>query len=214
VNSPLGPFIQKQGARVSEEEAVKIFNASRINLNLHSSPYHRGINPEGDYVNPRTFDLAAAGAFQLVDVRGQLPEFFVPEEEVVTFQTLAEARVKIDHYLAHEEERRRIARNGRERCLRDHTYGVRLAQALETIEDICPGKLPQRVRPEKPLEQLRRQFPDDHPVQVMLSRVPPEVEELGQLVDSLRQGEEPLTETEAIFWLLHEFQQGLERGRF
>ena len=44
-------------------EAVKIFNASRINLNLHSSPYHLGINPEGDYVNPRTFDLAAAGPF-------------------------------------------------------------------------------------------------------------------------------------------------------
>jgi hypothetical protein len=48
----------------------------------------------------------------------------------------------------------------------------------------------------------------------MLSRVPPEVEELGQLVDSLREGEEPLTETETVFWLLHEFQQGLERGRF
>ena len=63
LNSPLGAYIQKQGARVPEEEAVKIFNASRINLNLHSSPYHLGINPEGDYVNPRTFDLAAAGPF-------------------------------------------------------------------------------------------------------------------------------------------------------
>jgi spore maturation protein CgeB len=142
LNSPLGPFIQKQGARISEEEAVKIFNASRINFNLHSSPYHLGINPEGDYVNPRTFDLAAAGAFQLVDVRGQLPEFFMPEEEVATFQTLAEARVKIDHYLAHEEDRRRVAEKGRERCLRDHTYCVRLTQALEIIEDICPGNWP------------------------------------------------------------------------
>jgi hypothetical protein len=82
------------------------------------------------------------------------------------------------------------------------------------LEDICPGRLPQRVRPKPPLEQLRRQFPDDHPVQIMLARVPPEVEELSQLVDCLRKGEEPLTETEAIFWLLHEFQQGLERGRF
>jgi spore maturation protein CgeB len=214
LNSPLGPFIQKQGARVSEEEAVKIFNASRINLNLHSSPYHLGINPEGDYVNPRTFDLAAAGAFQLVDLRGQLPEFFKPEEEVATFLSLAEARGKIDHYLAHEEERLEVAKKGRECCLQYHTYTVRLAQALERIEDICPGRLPQRPRPKKPLEQLRRHFPDDHPVQAMLSRVAPEVEELGQLVDSLKAGEEPLTETEAIFWLLHEFQRGLERGRF
>jgi len=214
LNSPLGPVIQKQGARVSEEEAVKIFNASRINLNLHSSPYHLGINPEGDYLNPRTFDLAATGAFQLVDARGQLPEFFKPEEEVATFLSLAEARVMIDHFLAHEEERLRVAQKGRERCLRDHTYTVRLGQALELIDEICPGRLPQRPRPKKPLEQLRQKFPGDHPVQAMLNRVPPEVEELAQLVDSLKAGEEPLTETEAIFWLLHEFQQGLERGRF
>jgi spore maturation protein CgeB len=214
LNSPLGPFIQKQGARVTEEEAVKIFSASRINLNLHSSPYHLGINPEGDYLNPRTFYLAAAGAFQLVDLRGQLSEFFKPEEEVATFLSLAEARGKIDYFLAHEEERLRVAQKGRQRCLRDHTYSVRLSQALEIIDEICPGRLPQRPRPEKPMEQLRRHFPEDHPVQAMLSRVPSEVEELGQLVDTLRAGEEPLTETEAIFWLLHEFQQGLERGLF
>ena len=214
LHSPLGPYIQKQGARVLEEEAVKIFNASRINLNLHSSPYHLGINPEGDYLNPRTFDLAAARAFQLVDWRAQLPKFFNLEEEMVTFQNLAEAREKIDYFLAHEEERLRVARKGRERCLRDHTYSVRMSQALEIIEDLCPGRLPQRSRPEKPLEQLRRRFPEDHPVQAMLQRVPPEVQELGQLVDTLKAGEDPLTETEAIFWLLHEFQQGLERGRF
>ena len=213
-NSPLGPFIQNQGARVSEEEAVKIFNASRINLNLHSSPYHLGINPEGDYLNPRTFDLAAAGAFQLVDPRLQLPEFFRPEEEVVTFHDLTEARGKIAFFLAHEEERLRVAQAGRERCLRDHTFSIRMDQALGLIAELCPGKLPQRARPEKPRERLRRLFPENHPVQAMLRRVPPEVEELGQLVDFLQEGEEPLTEAEAIFWLLHEFQQGLARGRF
>ncbi len=214
LNSPLGPYIQKKGARVSEEEAVRIFNASRINLNLHSSPYHQGINPQGDYVNPRTFDVAAAGAFQLVDRRTQLPEFFVSGEEVATFASLAEAREKIAYFLDHEEERREVARRGRERCLRDHTYQVRLAQALDLIEELCPGRLPRRPQPEKPLTQLRRQFPEAHPVQAMLKRVPPEVEDLSQLVETFRAGEEPLTETEAIFWLLHEFQQGLERGRF
>jgi spore maturation protein CgeB len=214
LHSPLRPYIQNQGARVSEEEAVKIFNASRVNLNLHSSPYHLGINPEGDYLNPRTFDLAATGAFQLVDRRAQLPEFFKPEKEVTTFQNLAEAREKIDFFLAHEEERQRVARKGQERCLRDHTYRVRMSQALEIIEDLCPDRLPQRSPLEKPLEQLRRRFPEDHPVQAMLQQVPPEVEELNQLVETLKAGEDPLTEAEAIFWLLHEFQQGLERGRF
>jgi len=214
VHSPLGPFIQNQAARVSEEEAVKIFNASCINLNLHSSPYHLGINPEGDYLNPRTFDLAAAGAFQLVDPRLQLPEFFRPEEEVAIFRDLTEAREKIAFFLSHQEERLRVAHQGRERCLRDHTYSLRMEQALDLIADLCPGKLPQRARPERPLQQLRQRFPENHPVQAMLQKVPPEVEELGDLVETLKEGEEPLTEAEAIFWLLHEFQQGLARGRF
>ena len=177
-------------------------------------PFTRGSTPKGDFVNPRTFDLATAGAFQLVDRRGQLPEFFRAEEELATFGSLAEAREKIDYFLAYEEERRRVAGRGRERCLRDHTYSVRLAHALDMIEELCPGRLPRRARPERPVEQLQRLFPIDHPVQDMLKRVPPEVVELGQLVDTLREGDEPLTETEAIFWLLHEFQQGLERGRF
>jgi spore maturation protein CgeB len=214
MHSPLGPFIQNHGAWVLEDEAVKIFNASRINLNLHSSPYHLAINPEGDYVNPRTFDLAAAGAFQLVDPRGQLSAFFQPEEEVALFHDLTEAREKIAYYLSHEEERLQVAHQGRQRCLRDHTFSIRLEQALDLIADLCPGKLPQRPPPEKPLEQLRRGFPENHPVQALLQRVPPEVEDLSQLVDTLKEGDEPLTETEAIFWLLHEFQQGLARGRF
>ncbi|MGQ9687689.1 MAG: glycosyltransferase family protein [Desulfobaccales bacterium] len=214
LNSPLGPLIQNQGARVSTEEAVKIFAASRINLNLHSSPYHEGINPDGDYLNPRTFDLAAAGAFQLVDRRRQLGEFFQLEEEVATFGDLAEAREKISYFLAYGEARQEVARKGRERLLREHTYAIRLGQALSLIEELHPGRLPRRPRPAKPLDQVRRHFPADHPVQELLKKMPPEVEELEQLVDVLRAGDEPLTDTEAIFWLLHEFHQGIRRGRF
>ncbi len=215
LTSPLGPFIQKQGARVSEEEIVRIFNASLINLNLHSSPFHAGINPQGDYLNPRVFDLAAAGAFQLVDWRSQLPEFFQPELEVVTFTSLTEVREKIGYFLAHAEERCQLALKSRERCRRDHTYTQRLDEALEIIQDLHPGVLPQRPRPESPWQSLRRLFPPDHPVQVLLARPGLEqVSDLGDLVERLKEDDAPLTEPEAIFWLLHEFQQGLKRGRF
>ncbi|MEW6387018.1 MAG: glycosyltransferase [Thermodesulfobacteriota bacterium] len=215
LTGPLSHHIQNQAARVSEEEAVKIFNATRINLNLHSSPFHGGINPQGDYLNPRVFDLAACGAFQLVDWRNQLPEFFTPDRELVTFTSLAEAREKIDYYLAHEEERRLIAQQGRERCLREHTYASRLATALEIIEDFHPGVLPHRPRAEAPFKQLRSFFPVDHPVQTLLGRSDlAEITDLSELVQRLKEAEEPLTEAEAIFWLLDEFYQGYKRGRF
>ncbi len=214
LSSPLGHLVQNQGARVSEDEAVCIFNASLINLNLHSSPFHPGINPDGDYLNPRVFDLAAAGAFQLVDRRSQLPEFFQPEEELATFSHLTEAREKISYFLAHEEERRNIADRGRERCLKDHTYARRMQEALDIIEDLHPGVLSRRPSPMKPLELLRRQFPAEHPVQAVLARAPQEIAELGDLVEHLKAGEAPLSEPEAMLWLLHEFSEGLQRGRF
>ncbi|MBI4644930.1 MAG: glycosyltransferase [Deltaproteobacteria bacterium] len=211
LNSPLAPCIQNQAARVSEEDSVKVFNTSRINLNLHSSPFHAGINPQGDYLNPRVFDLAACGAFQLVDWRAQLPEFFTPDKELATFTSLAEAREKISYYLAHEDDRRRLAAAGRERVLREHTYARRLATALEIIQDLHPGALPHRRPQESAAAPVQACFPADHPVQALLDRLPEGTPpDLEGLVSRIKESDEPLTEPEAILWFLHEFRRGLQ----
>ena len=108
-----------------------------------------------------------------------------------------------------------MARQGRERCLRDHTMSLRLAQALEMIADFFPGVLPQRQAPAQPGLHLAHLFPADHPVQTVLQRLPlAEITNLGDVVEHLQTSSEPLSEPEAIFWLLHEFHQGLQRGRF
>lgn len=211
LNSPLGPCIQNRAARVSEEDSVKIFNASRINLNLHSSPVHAGINPEGDYLNPRVFDLAACGAFQLVDWRAQLPEFFTSGKELATFTSLAEAREKILYYLAHEDERRCLAAAARERVMKEHTYARRLAGALEIIQDLHPGTLPRCRSREGAAPRVSSSFPADHPVKALLERLPEGVlPDLESLVSRVKESSEPLTEPEAILWFLHEFQRGLQ----
>ncbi len=212
LQSVLGPCIQNQAARVSEEDSVKIFNATRVNLNLHSSPFHAGINPQGDYLNPRVFDLAACGAFQLVDWRSQLPDFFAADQELATFTSLAEAREKISYFLAHDDERRGMAAASRERVLREHTYARRLAAALEIIEDLHPGTLPRRRPQEHAAPGLRTCFPADHPVQALLDRLPEDATtDLEGLVRQIKQESEPLTEPEAILWFLHEFSRGLHR---
>lgn len=212
LNSHLGRHIQNQAARVSEEDSAKIFNATRINLNLHSSPFHAGINPQGDYLNPRVFDLAACGAFQLVDWRAQLPEFFTPGQELATFASLAEAREKILYYLAHEDERRQLAAAGRERVLRHHTYARRLATALEMIQDFHPGILPCRQPREAAPAPVQASFPADHPVQALLDRLPEDATpDLDGLVSQIKVSTDPLTEPEAILWLLAEFRRMVHR---
>lgn len=131
--SLLAANIQRQGARIGEEESVKIYNATCVNLNLHSSLQTRDLVSHGDFVNPRTFELAAMGAFQLLDKRALLPELFAPDE-LAAFSSLEELYARIDYFLARPEEREAYARRARKRVLRDHTYARRMATLLNTLE--------------------------------------------------------------------------------
>lgn len=126
-------LLQENSRRLSEEESVKVFNATLINLNLHSSAYHDGINPDGDFLNPRTFEICACGGFQLVDQRTLLPLHFAPGRELVVYRTLEEMLTAIDYYLHHPQEREEIAHAGRLRVLQEHTYDHRITYALSLM---------------------------------------------------------------------------------
>lgn len=131
-NSPLAPHIQRNGARIDTETCVRIFSASAVNLNLHSSTCHEGVAPDGDFVNPRTFEIGACGAFQLVDRRGLMDGLFGPDE-LETFGSMGELREKIDFYLGNEEARRHMAARGRARVLAEHSYRARMTELLATV---------------------------------------------------------------------------------
>lgn len=131
--SMLAPNIQRAGARIDAAEGVKIGAASKININLHSSISAEKVVSGGDFVNPRTFELAAMGAFQLVDQRGLLNELFA-DDELATFENETEFYRKIDYYLAHPEEREEYTRKARERVLRNHTYVIRMADLVAHME--------------------------------------------------------------------------------
>lgn len=130
----LGKFLQRGGERIAPDEAVKIFNASKINLNLHSSVRPDELVSKGDFVNPRTFELACCGGFQLVDERALLFEHFA-EDELATFSSMDDLMEKIDHFLRHAEERAAYAAKARERTLAEHTYTHRMETLLAFIQE-------------------------------------------------------------------------------
>ena len=130
LESPLGTRVQNNNKRIDSEEIVKIYNAGKININLHSSSYHTGANPEGDFVNPRTFEIMACGGFQLVDARSELDELMNPDLEISTFHTIDELCQKVDFYLNHEKEAQAIAARGKTRVLEEHTMEHRMREML------------------------------------------------------------------------------------
>lgn len=134
----LAPLVQRGGERISSEESVKIFNATAVNLNLHSSVSAGELVSGGDFVNPRTFELAMCGAFQLVDERELLPELFAPDE-LATFRTMDGLKEGVRRFLAAPEERRTFAERARARALRDHTYQARMKTLLDFLEERLEG---------------------------------------------------------------------------
>ncbi len=204
---PFHKLVQEQGRRLSPEEYIKIFNASTINLNLHSSMERDGVEPHGDFINPRTFELAAAGAFQLVDDREPLGECFVWEQEVATFASEHELEEKIDYYLTHPEVREEITRASRIRALRDHTYRRRAELMLGHIYADHFEHLRLREQ-QNPWSKILKQSEKEPELHQRFQRVHERGGEpkLDEIVAEIRGGSGALNETELKLLFLHQLQ--------
>jgi spore maturation protein CgeB len=108
-------------------ELPAFYQCAAVNLNFTSLQMRHGLNQ-------RVFDVPASGAFLLTDYREALWEVF-SREEVVTFQTMDEAREKLAYYQKYPETRLRVAARARERVLSQHTYGHRAQVIVREMTD-------------------------------------------------------------------------------
>jgi spore maturation protein CgeB len=214
LDSPVGKKVANANKRVAPEEYIKIFSASKINLNLHSSTMLEGIDPKGDFVNPRVFELAACGAFSLVDPRSELGALFEVGSEVVTFESLADLRDKIDHYLADEDARLKIASAARERALVDHSFERRMESLLGFIISCEGSSFPRRTGRQEPKARNPRNIvgtmikeASDIPELVnFLQQLDPEKEiNVKEIVAKMKPGETDLSWVASIMVIMDEF---------
>lgn len=83
-------------------------------------------------VTMRIFEGTACGALMLTDaVKNGLTDLYVPNEEIVVFENDDDLVNKVRFYLAHDNEREKIADAGKRRTLAQHTYRHR----VQTITD-------------------------------------------------------------------------------
>lgn len=73
--------------------------------------------------NMRVFEHAASRAFSLTTRTPAILEIFQEDENIICYESVAEAREKIDHYLPRQSERKRIAAAGHQLVAeKGHTY--------------------------------------------------------------------------------------------
>ncbi|MBT8490816.1 MAG: glycosyltransferase [Deltaproteobacteria bacterium] len=126
------PKVSIGNRRISENEARSIYRRSLININFHSSPFSREFGG-GDFVNPRTFELAGMGAFQLADMRKLMSLHFDPAEEVIALSRWEDMVWAIEYFLEHETERNDLATKAQARVLKEHTYRHRAEEIMSVL---------------------------------------------------------------------------------
>lgn len=82
----------------------------------------------GYAVNERLFWIPGAGGFQLADENPLIREFY--DEDEVPTATAEEFREKFEYYLAHPEEREKIAKKAHDRTMKEHLYEHRINKIL------------------------------------------------------------------------------------
>jgi spore maturation protein CgeB len=120
--------------RISMAEAVRIYSSADIVVNLHSSPFEKGINRDGDFVNPRCFEVAGCGGFQLTDFRKELPEILTPGEQIIVFDTITTLKKNIEFWLSNLYLRRSVSQKGQKCVYENHTYLHRAENIVRIVE--------------------------------------------------------------------------------
>lgn len=126
--SPLGSCWQ--GRSAYGEEAVKVYTASDIILDVHF--LFGGEQPISN-VTARVFEVPACGGFLLTNACDQLERLYAVGTEMICYRSLEELRRLTGYYLAHPEERRAIAARAQARARSEHTFKRRLEEMFDLV---------------------------------------------------------------------------------
>lgn len=103
------------------EALHQLFADADIILNITRAPFYAAETG----INLRIFEALAAGKFLLTDYCDEVVEMFEPGVEIETFKSSRELIEKVGYYLAHPEQRVRIAQAGHKKFLERYTWSAR-----------------------------------------------------------------------------------------
>ncbi len=120
------PRVHVKGGAGTLTEMPKIFQASKINLNITMRPIETGLSL-------RIWDVLGCGGFLLTNYQAEIPEYFEIGKDLEVYENMEDLMQKADYYLHHEAERLEIALNGYEKTARYHTYEMRLVEMIRIL---------------------------------------------------------------------------------
>jgi spore maturation protein CgeB len=121
------------GDILPDEELVKLFSRSKINLGFSTCGSTHKNEERIVQVRLRDFEAPMSGGFYMVEFMEELTEFYEIGKEIVCYDCIEDLIEKVKYYLKHDSEREAIRIAGYERCLRDHTWHKRFQNAFKIM---------------------------------------------------------------------------------
>jgi len=205
-NIPLGD------QRITPEQSNIIYQATKININLHSANYgymeDTIFDTIGDFVNPRTFEIAACGGFQLVDDRIAIKELFETDKEIVCFSSVEEAKDKANFYLKNDSLRQEIALAAQKKVLQFHTYQHRVEKMIEVAIANSPT-ITARIAEERNKVSTALNTVNSSELNTFINQIPPSQQnQFSTVIQTAGKAHGPLKTHEAMLMLLDTFYTG------
>lgn len=101
-------YVRVYGGVQTLTEIPKVFNLSKINLNMNIKPIQTGLPL-------RIFDIMSCGGFLMTNYQAELTDYFEIGTALEAYASLDELVKKCAFYLEHEDIRQKIALTGYEK---------------------------------------------------------------------------------------------------
>ncbi|HEX4996835.1 MAG TPA: glycosyltransferase [Terriglobia bacterium] len=121
--------------RLPFNEMIRVFNRSRINLNLSNAS-----TDARQQIKGRNFEIPGTRSFLLTGPADNLEEYYADGKEVVVFRCPEEMIDRIRYFSRHESERDAIAEAGYQRTIKEHTWEHRWSEIFTRIQRWIGGR--------------------------------------------------------------------------
>jgi len=122
------PDVRVKGP-VSQDVPYKIYASSKLNLNITLRTIETGV-PQ------RVFDIMSMGGTVISNYQEEAEELFVPDKEIILYESIDEFADKAKFYLNHSSLRKKIGEAGYKKVRDKYNYTYALNKMFDTVMEI------------------------------------------------------------------------------
>ena len=129
LGAPFDQAAQADGRWLTRDEKLNVYLDTQLVVNLHQDTAAGG---EPDFINPRTFVLAALGVPQILEDRLELAPLFDLTNELTTFKPSTDLPDRVSELLQMTQKLEAKAQRAKARALESHLLEHRVSQILDS----------------------------------------------------------------------------------